>query len=369
SGNQVSLQLLKTLTFARVSQSDLSQALTSMKLPVNEKSMAIAKGLVEFQLPLTPKNVQDFTRLMSSLPRPMTPTDMAAASFLKMARLPMTPANVKLLSSFIAKHPMLGEQLFSIQKDPGAEATTKETSDREVMLEDIRGNLRNYIVDPRKQQREAMAKNLRNLAGEEGIEKLEYNGFGGSDLEDSWQLMKLTRQLQNLPLEGLSREEAANRQKALGLLKEMGENLGAHQLINRGKIVESDLAFYYFQVPFKLNDEETTVEIRIKYHNEEDEKVVDPENTHIEFDVTTENLGDMHVDLKVRNAVVSLEINNWSGELAEFMERFIPSLRQNIKNMGYKPGLFKTGVLDEMQRRGLISKLDMDSMEKIDVQA
>ncbi len=365
-GNQVSLQLLQTATFSKMSSEDLTQALTQMKLPVNEGNMAVARGLVEFGIPLTSQNVGEFSRVMASLPGPVTTTDMAAASFLKMANVPLTPANVQVVSNFIAQHPLLGAQLFEMQKAPGSPGKddVKGIQREMEVLEEISKTAGKYVVDPARQEVPAQARNLRNLAREEGVESIRY-GVEGSDMEDGWELMRLLREIEGLPG---GKDSGSPMARFTELAQSARENLQAHHLINSSR-PQSDLAFYYLQVPLLLNREETTAEIRIGYFEEEDQsKWVDPENTRIEFDVCTDSLGAIHVDLMVKKGLVYVNIGTDSVETEEFLGEFIPLLEKTIDEMGYEPRRLETGLMEEGTGRPLISREEFESLERIDVQ-
>lgn len=365
-GGLAQFRVLSSLSFSRMNTADLTQALLRMNLPVNDKTMNVARGLVEFRIPLTPKNIASFSKLMSSMPRPMTTTDFAAASFLRLANIPLTTNNVMVLSNFIAQHPMLGAQLFELQAQHGGFARSlKDKADRDMeILEELSGTIENFTVNPGKQNRWQMARNMRNMAREEGIERIEY-GFGGSNMEEGWKLMKILRDIQGLSGQSLESMDDGTRQ-LLNLVKAIEHNLRAHSLINQGR-PETDLGFFFLQVPLKLNGEGTTAEVRIEYHDQGRGRVVDPENTKIEFDVNTEYMGQVHVDLKVRNGNVRVDLGFENEELSEFVENFTPVLRKNIENLGYTPGAIRSMGVEEFNRPPMIEREDFESMEKIDV--
>jgi hypothetical protein len=368
NGNQVQLQFVKSFELAQVNNNDLAQTLTQMKMPVNEKSMVIARGMVEFGVPLTPGNISEFTKALSSLPRPMTSTDMAAASFLKMSDLPLTPKNIMTLSNFLEQNPMLGTQMCEMAKFAGLRGkSTKSMVDQknQEVMDEIKNTMSKHVIEPKHQDKQEMMRNLKNLAREEGVEGFKH-GFGGQNMEDGWELMQLMRKVQDTPAEKL----AAFEKESLTQMKQMAgnieQNLMAQALINRGR-PESDLTFYFMQIPLKMNDDESTAEVRVEYYEDGNgDRVVDPENTHIEFDVCTENLGELHVDLKVSRGNVNVEIGTKMEGFEEFIEQFIPILRKNLDEMGYFTENIITGFYEEM-RKPLIERENFEKMEKVDV--
>lgn len=390
-GGKIGLQLLQTAVFSKVSRAELGQSLMKMNMPVNETTLNVAREMVEYRVPLTPRNVREFTRVMAELPGPPAPSNMAAAGFLKLANLPMTPANVTLLSNFIAQHPLLGSQLFEMKKGPAdPEGSDREARNREMeLLEEIAKTAGGYVVDPGRHNPRKLKKNLKKLAQEEGIEGITH-GFGGDGMEEGWELMSLIRRLKGEPGEAGEQpppdeppgknhlKEAALHEtvgpagdeikKAMVLLKAVEENLQAQNLINSGR-PQSDLAFYYMQVPMKLGeDEDTTAELRISYYEEDESKVIDPENTSIQFDVSTENLGELHLLLRIERGRADLDIGTTLEGLDEFIERFTPILRKSMGEMGYTPGTIQAFLQEEEGPRPLIQKESFETLERLDME-
>jgi hypothetical protein len=371
SGNQAQLQLLRTLTYSNVNSRDISQTLTQLNVPYNERNMEIAKGIVEFQLPLTRNNMMEFSKALISLPRPMTQTDLMAASFLKLSQIPVTTNNILVLSNLIAQHPMLGSQLMELRKIPGKLGATSSSNveSRNIeVLEELKSIANRYIIDPKQQNKQNMSKNLENLAKEQGIEGIKH-GFGGSNMEEGWELMKILREVQDIPADqlALALTQGENPERILNLAKDIEKNLAAHQLLNSGD-PESDLAFYYLQIPLKLHNEETTVELKFKYDDNHGNRMIDPENTNIEFDVNTENLGEIHVNLNIESGVINVDIGARREGIDGFFEEFTPLLRKSLEDLGYETDKIETGLFDGVGKP-LIKREDFEAMEKIDVSA
>jgi hypothetical protein len=368
-GNKVELQYIKSFDFVRISNNDLTQALTEMKIPVTDKSLNIARGMVEFGVPLTAKNVAEFTRVLSSLPRPATPVDMTAASFLKMSNLPLTPGNVMTLSNFIIQNPMIGAEIFEMARIPGMKGKstkTKVDEKNQEVIEEIKNTLNRYIVEPKKQGKQEMMKNLKNLAREEGVEGIKH-GFGGKNMEEGWELMRLLKKVQDTPFEQLTGIEKENMIKMRDMAGKIEQNLIAHTLINTGKPEVEMLPFYFLQIPVRLEEDETTAEVRVEFYEDGNgNKVVDSENTHIEFDVNTENLGEIHVDLRIIKGNVNMEIGTKKEGMEEFIQQFTPILKKNLDEIGYFTENIITGFYERM-RKPLIEKEIFEKMEKVDV--
>lgn len=368
-GSQVQLQLLQTSPFTKMNEGDLASALTRMNQPADGKNMQVARGMVEFGMALSSKNFTEVTKALSQLPRPMNPTDLAACSFLKSCNLPMTPDNIMTLSNFIARNPMLGSQLFEMQFSFDKDMKKGRSNiDNDMMkaIEELTGKMDKYVLDPKKQNQQQMKKNLRHLAQESGIERLEYRG-GIKDNQEEWDLLALTRRVNQMEKE-FSTAKAPALAKMQELAKGLEQNLSAQQLINQGKPA-GDLAFYYMQIPLRLNGEIVTSEVRIKYFDEEEGRVIDPDNTGIEFDVTTEKLGELHFKLNTVGGVVHLEVGTQLEEVNEFVKRFIPSLQENLRRMGYGIGRFKTDGTVYLDRPQLVRRESFESLERINVQA
>ena len=367
-GGQIELQLMRTSPFSRMSDADLSTALNQINVPADGKSVNVAKGMVEFGIPLTSQNFNEVSKALAQLPRPATMTDMAACSLLKDFKMPMTPGNITTMSDFIARNPMLGAQLFELQYCFDKDIKKSKDSSKEMlnMIEETTESINGLTVSPKKQSPQGMGKNLKRLARESGIERTEYRG-GLRDSEDEWELVMLNRRLGKM-VEKEDTGKGTVLRNALNVVQNMQENLNAHQIINRGK-PSSELAYYFIQIPLKLDNELVTVEARIKYYDEEEGRLVDPEDTRIEFDVTTERLGELHFDLKVKGGMINLDVGSQNEESLDFMEKFLPTLQENLLKTGYALKNFRNKSLEDFNRPPLVKREDFDTLEKVNVQA
>jgi hypothetical protein len=368
-GGFAELSLLKTAMFSKMGESDISHALSQMNVPADGKNMQVAKGMLEFGIALNPKNFGDITKALAQMPSQPTMTDMAACSFLKMCNVPMTAANVALMSKFIAQNPMLGAQLFELQAVYDKDLKKgKDNLSNELMkhVEELPGLLGKYMVDPSKQNRQRIKQNIENLARESGIERTEYRG-GSRSNEDEWELMALTRKIQDADPSRLGEKGPALRRVA-EIIGNMEQNLQAQQLINHGK-PGGEMAYYYLQIPVRLENETVTAEVRVKYYDEEEGRVVDPDDTKIEFDVTADRLGVMHFALNVSNGVIDLDVGSCRDEITLFVDRFAPALKDNLTKIGYELGRFRSMTLDQIERPPLVKRESLETIERVNVQA
>ena len=367
-GGKAGFQLLNSASFSSMSQADLSSALTQMNVPADGRNMTVAQGMVEFGIPLTPQNFADVSRALAQLPRPATMTDMAACSLLKEFKMPMTPSNIMTMSNFIAQNPMLGAQLFELQYCFDKDIKKSKDASKEMlnMVEEAKDSVNGMVVNPKNQNRQKMGKNLKHLARESGIERTEYRG-GLRDSEDEWELVMLNRRLDKM-VGNKDIVKGAVLRKALEVVQNMRGNLNAQQIINNGK-PGSDLAFYYMQIPLKLDNELVTVEARVKYYDEEEGRVVDPADTRIEFDVTTDRLGELHFDMKIKNGMINLDVGSQNEEVPAFMNRFLPALKKNLEKTGYVLRNFTAKALEDFERPPLVKREEFDNLEKVNAQA
>jgi len=368
-GGQAELQLMTSMSFTRMSEADLTTTLTQFNMPANQANVQTAKGMVEFGIPLTSQNFAEVSRALAQLPRPATLTDMAACSFLKSCNIPLTTNNVMVMSNFIAQNPMLGAQLFELQYIFDRDMKKgRSNSDNDALesIDELPGLLGKYITDPSKQNRQKLGKNLKNLARESGIERTEYRG-GLRETDDEWQLAKLMRESYSNAKIGSSAEGGILK-KAVEIMRGVEQNLQAQQIINNGKPA-NDLAFYYMQIPLRLGNETVTAEVRMKYYDEEGRRVIDPGDTRIEFDVTTEKLGDLHFALNVRGGVIHLDVDTYYEEVSELVKRFIPTLQKNLEKIGYTIGRFNSDTTEFMERQSLVKREEFETLERVNVQA
>ncbi len=368
---QIQLQLVKT-PFTKMATADLTQTLTNLKLPVNEGNVALAKTMVEHSIPLTKENIQFFKTVLAQPAAPQAatgqpasmPSRVAATSFLQASNLPVTPQNVSNIANFLNSNPQVGAQLFAVNTELRRMTKASAGDGRAAieMMTGVQGALGDFILEPKRKQTAAKkpSKKLMDLARQTGIET-NLGTFGAG--EDAWDLLDMMRKLR-----GQLQESGEECQRLLALLQGLEENLEAQRLINQAK-TESDLGFYYLQVPMRL-DNEDVAEIWVRYFtDEEGNRCVDPEDTRIEFLVTTEHLGELYYTVDLKGGVVHIDLGTPNEEVREFAARYLPALADRVAGLGWKPGRMGATYRPFSGRRRLVERQDFEELERCDVQA
>lgn len=370
---QLHLQLLKS-PFTKMSSADVSQTLTQLKVPNNEGNVNLAKVMVEHKIPLTKEN---FTFLKSVLAQPAQPgangqppsmtSRVSATHFLQSSNLPTTPQNVSTMANFLTTNPQIGGQMFALNTE-FRRMTKVQAGDSTAIIESMTGvqsALGEYILDPKRRKESGTkkpGKKLYDMAKQTGIEGNLASTYGGG--EDAYDLLEMLRQLRG-QMQGKNDAETA---KLLALLKGLEENIEAHKLINQARS-ESALGYYYLQVPLRLENDDMA-EIWVSYYNEEDgSRVVDPEDTVIEFLINTENLGEIYLTMELRAGKVHVDLGTPDEAVREFAARFLPALSGRLSQLGFAPGRVGATYRPFSGGRRLVEHEDFEDLERCSVQA
>ena len=380
---QVHLSVL-TSPATKMTMADLTTTLTSMRVPIDASSMELAKSMVELKIPLTQEN---FTMMKQVLAQtgskggaeaakgaqpggaqqaqqaPLT-SKVAATSFLQNSQLPITPQNVTVLSNFLSNNPQIGMQMVSLNTElkKVMENTHIAAKDLNKMIGEVQKGLGKMVMEPpnrnNKQAQMEAPKNLKGMAKQTGIEfNLGAMGFGGGEEWDFAAILQRMRE--RFAAEGVGGDEL------LALMKSLEENLEAQKLINRAKS-ESNLGYYYLQIP--LNPD--PAELWLEYSEDgEGNRVVDFQDTRIEFLVNTEEMGELHFLVEIRKGKASVFLGTASEEVRRFATPFLPALAERVLAMGFERGQFRTVFRQHSGKRELVEHTDFEELERYNVQA
>jgi len=228
------------------------------------------------------------------------------------------------------------------------------------MLAEVPGLLGEFLLEPGGGKKSGKAaRRLFDLARQAGIETHVALQSGS---EQDWDLLRVMRDLR-AALAG----QDAGLEGVLGLMAGLEENLRALQLINQAR-PDAGLAFYYLQVPLRL-DQGESAEVWIRYRISEDgSRLVDPEDLRIEFLVSTENLGNLSCTLEVARRTVHVDLGSDSEEVRLFIERYLEVLAERIAESGWQPGRIGA-TLRPFTGRPLVEHQELESLETVNVQA
>ena len=382
---QVHLSVL-TSPATKMTMADLTTTLTSMKVPIDAAGMELAKSMVELKIPLTKENFTMMKQVLAqTAPKggaatakggpagpaggsqqvqaqqaPLT-SKVAATSFLQNSQLPITPQNVTVLSNFLSNNPQIGMQMVSLNTElrKVMENTHIAAKDMNKMIGEVQKGLGKMVMEPPSRNKQPETpKNLKGMAKQTGIEfNLGAMGYGGGEEWDFAAILQRMRE--RFAAEGVGGEEL------LALMKSLEENLEAQKLINRAKS-ESNLGYYYLQIP--LNPD--PAELWLEYTEDgEGNRIVDFQDTRIEFLVNTEEMGELHFLVEVRQGKASVFLGTASEEVRRFATPYLPALAERILAMGFQRGQFRTVFRQHSGKRELVEHTDFEELERYNVQA
>lgn len=370
---QVHLKLLSTPA-TKMTMSDLSNTLTSMKVPIDAGSLELAKNMVELKIPLTKENFQSMKQVMAQTASPAggpgqsqaapATSRVAATGFLQNSQLPVTPQNVTVMSNFLNNNPQVGMQMMTLNTELKklSENTHIAAKDLNKMIGEVKNGLGKMIMEPptRANQQAGMKspKNLKDMAKQAGIEfNLGSLGYGGGEEWDFTAILQRMRE--RFAKEGVGGDEL------LALMKSLEENLEAQKLINSAKS-ESNLGYYYLQIPIPPD----SAELWLEYDEDgEGNRVIDSQDCRIEFLVNTDEMGELHFLVEVRQGKASVFLGTASEEVRRFATAYLPALAERVMALGWDRGHYRTVFRPHGGKRELVEHTDFEDLERYNVQA
>jgi hypothetical protein len=373
---QVHLKLVTT-PFEKMSMNDLSQTMTSLKMPMDEKSMTLAKTMVELKIPLTKENLSELkTSLAETAPQtntgntaPLT-NRVAATSFLQNGQVPVTPQNVGALSNFMATNPQIGQQMMSLNTEfkKMTEISHKVSKELNEMISQVQAGMGKMTVGdpgPATAKKEAgSGKSMNALAQQAGMQQTSTNmgpgGFGGGE---EWDFPAMLRRMrERAGAEGVASEEL------LALMEGLEQNIEAQRLINAAK-PESMIGYYYLQLPLNIEGFKHA-EVWVQYTEEGNgRRKVDAEETRIEFFVMTDDMGELHFVVDIKDGRVSVDLGTPSHEVRQFACRYLPALAERVRGLGWETGRFRSHFRPHAGQRELVEHTDFEDLERCNIHA
>lgn len=349
-----------TAAFVPLSGQEVGQSLAQLRLPLTEGNLSLGKSMVECGAPLTRENVTLLKNTLAQLPTAVAsrPSSVSAVWFLQSNQLPVTAQNVTVLGNFIASHPQLGQQLFSLQGEfkrvskaqGGLNQSALET------LNQVPGLLGELVPQPGGRKG---SKRLFDLARQSGIET-NIGLLGGG--EPDWELAQLMRDLR----ESLG-DKSSQLQGFFSAAEGLDENVQALRLLNQAR-PDDGFAYYCLQVPLRVEPAEFA-EIWIRYRlNDDGTKVVDSENVRLEFYISTEYLGDLFCTLEIVYGKVSATVSSDNEAVVEYVSEYLPALVERITGLGWAVEKVES-VLREAKPHDPVPRASFGSLERVDVQA
>ena len=98
-------------------------------------------------------------------------------------------------------------------------------------------------------------------------------------------------------------------------------------------------------------------------------RVIDAQDCRIEFLVNTDEMGELHFLVEVRQGKASVFMGTASEEVRRFATPYLPALAERILALGYERGHFRTVFRPHSGKRELVEHTDFEDLERFNVQA
>lgn len=358
---QISLQLMNIARFSstRITDLELIYQLQSLKFPPSAENLAIARVLLEFQLPLSFNILTVLRQALAQLPR-MNSMDIYSASFLKQSNLPLNPKNITGLSNFLSSHPLIGSELFQLQSD--LRKLSLSSSDDKFgsywkFISKLPAFIGEMVIEQKLADQKMLMGKLFKLAQQAGIEEAK---AGTARKLDFGKIINF--------LDGFAAKlpDGAEKNLVLKITELFGRLAG--QFLAMGLINQAEKGevynYWYFQIPFMLGGDSCSGELKITYRHD---LGPDPANIKIDFVIKTKNLGDMRFDLNILNSIIEGKIQVKDFNIKGLVDSHIAELEEALRRQNYQIGkLYTQATLPDRLILDL-RREQFETMQNVDV--
>lgn len=292
------ISINRSSIFYKISPDIVNSHLLSLKLPVTDNSVEIAKALFKYNLPLNAENYKSLLPFASTNSKVF----LESAAFLKSMNIPLNNYNVKIIAEFLNNNQFLANILYSIH----SYLTLNQTNANPVVL----GIIQTLVSNILKGQDKKDSERIRNL-----------NEITSKNLKGLIsRIDKAVSMLQDSPLKN-------NLEKLGFILKGMG-------IIN-GSLNEEKVFFNI--VPAIINGYPTTVEMKIFYYIDKELKTIERNRFSFEITVNAPKIGPVTISASVVENNVSAHIKK-SLLPEEIFVNKKETLEKLVKEAGYNLG-------------------------------
>ena len=101
----------------------------------------------------------------------------------------------------------------------------------------------------------------------------------------------------------------------------------------------------------------------------EGKRVVDGQDTRVEFLVNTAEMGELHFLVEIRQGKASVFLGTASEDVRRFANAYLPALAERVLALGYDRGHYRTVFRQHSGKRELVEHTDFEELERFNVQA
>ena len=97
--------------------------------------------------------------------------------------------------------------------------------------------------------------------------------------------------------------------------------------------------------------------------------MVDIDDSHLEFIVRTDSLGELFFSLDIGAGYVELTAKSDDESVVSCLEAYLPVLQERIEELGWKVGFFEAVLNDSIGGHEFVGCQELSSLEGVNVQA
>ncbi|MDI6785954.1 MAG: hypothetical protein QMD92_04510 [bacterium] len=336
---------------SKYTQIDIKNILKSLDLPINKENMGIVKKLLEYNLPLNKETISEIISNLSNLGSKNL-LDIETLVFLKAKNIPFSRSAFNALKLYLFEKTPLASHLNKLKKELLDSPVDK----------DLKQQLTKFLDQlniPFKKNN--LPFDLKNFLSNLGLNV-------NPDTLKEKEEVNLKNLLLNLKQRLITDSKDSPHPRITNLLETVDQtllNLVSLQLLNQDK---GNLRFFYWEIPYQMASQKEPVKIKIKYQEKKKEEQIDLDNLNISFLFKTSGLGDVLVNIHMKDRAINGYISLEDFIKKNFAVGHIKELQSKLSNLGYLANKIDCKIIPHPEQEFHEDRiLNLDNLSKIDI--
>lgn len=334
----------------KYTQIDIKNMLKSLELPINKENINIVKKLLEYNLPINKEILSEINNNLKNLGL-NDPSDIETLVFLKAKGIPFSRTAFNSLKLYLFERTSLFDYLSNLKemlKDFPLDKDLKQQFTK--FLDQLTLSFR----------KDNLSTDIKNFLSNLGL-----NVDPNTLKEKETNLKKLLLEIKNnLALTGKDFPSP----KVTNLLETLDQtllNLTSLQFLNQD---EGNLRYFYWEIPYQVGSNNEPLQIKIRYKEKKKGERISLDNLNISFLFKTSNLGDVLVNMHIKDKAINGFISLEDFIKKSFVLSHIGEFQSNLSDLGYLVNRFDCKILHNPEQEFHEDRvINLDNLSKIDI--
>lgn len=334
----------------KYTQIDIKNMLKSLGLSVNKENINIVKKLLEYDLPINKEILSEINNSLKNLGLSDS-SDIETLVFLKAKGIPFSRTAFNSLKLYLFKRTSLFSYLNNL----------KEMLKDSPLDKDLKQQFTKFLDQLTLSfKKDNLSTDIKNFLSNLGL-----NVDPNTLKEKETNLKKLLLEIKNnLALTG----KDSLHPKITNLLETLNQtllNLTSLQLLNQD---EGNLRYFCWEIPYQVDSNKEPLQIKIRYKEKKKGERINLDNLNISFLFKTSNLGDVFVNMHIKDKAINGFISLEDFIKKNFVLNHIGELQSNLSNLGYLVNKFDCKILHNPEQEFHEDRIiNLDNLSKIDI--